>query len=286
MKKLFYLGFCVVLSLGVGCAITNYSLITDNDQVGNGQGSGVVSTSGKAHIIESSQVATIWPDGTDEFIWFVDQKANGDRTLSTYNNFSSGSDPIFHDDFYCNPDWQGCAITTAPDPEVGDNDIFDYTYNANCRGWRSISVLLGTSRYYGECGRANMSLEDRISLVNMGRIGNQYGMTGLFYDLNNLNTTVKLNNFAGFETTVPVTANVSLFTTIQGSRRATLDLTHPGLRAMGNYYADFLDQDATNRTEVTVVYNGISFSKEISGRIADRPATQPSRVRELMNRSF
>ena len=59
MKKLFYLGFCVMLSLGVGCAITNYELITDNDQVSNGQGSGVVNTNGKAHIRESSQIGTI-----------------------------------------------------------------------------------------------------------------------------------------------------------------------------------------------------------------------------------
>lgn len=286
MKKLFYLGFCVMLSLGVGCAITNYSLIMDNDQVANGQGTGVVNTNGKAHLRESSQIATIWPDGTDEWIAFVDQKANGDRTITNYNNFSTGGDPTFHDDQYCNPDWAGCSMVTADDPEVGDADIFDYTYNINCQGIRSISLLLSTTRYYGECGRANMSIEDRISFMNLGRIGNQFGMTGLFYDFNNLNTTIKLNNLAGFETTIPMTANVGLFTTIAGNRKGSLDLTHPGLRAMGNYYADFLDQNATNRTLVTVVYNGISFSKEIAGRIEGRPLTQASRVREIMNRSF
>lgn len=286
MKKLLYLGFCAMLSLGVGCAITDYSLITDNDQVANGQGSGVVNTNGKAHLIESSQIATIWPDGTDEWIAFVDQKANGDRTITNYNNFSTGGFPTFHDDQYCNPDWQGCSMVTAPDPEIGDVDPFDYTFNINCKGIRSISLLLSTTRYYGECGRGFMSLEDRISLVNMGRIGNKLGMTGLFYDLNNLNTTIKLNNNAGFETTVPMTANISLFSTIQGQRRGTLDMSHPGFRAMGNAYADFLAQHATNVTTISVVYNGLTFSKDFSGKIEGRPATQPSRVRENMNRAF
>lgn len=286
MKKLIRLGFCGMLSLGVGCAITDYQLITDNDQVANGQGSGVVNTQGKAHILRKSRAAIVWPDGTDEFIHFVDQKSNGDRTLTTYNNFSTGSDPTFHNDFYCNPDWQGCSMITAQDPEVGDSDIFDYTSNANCRGIRSLSFLARASRYYGECGRATMSLEDRIRLMNLGRIGNHLGMAGLFYDVNNLNTTIKLSNNAGFETTVPVTASISLFTTIQGRKRGTLELTHPGIRAMGNYYADFLAEHATNLTTITVVYNGLSFSKDVAGRIEGRPATQPSRVREIMSRSF
>ncbi len=285
MKKLFYLSFCAVLALGVGCAITDYEVITDNDQVANGQGNGVVNTNGKAHIRESSQVATIWSDGTDELIWFVDQKANGDQTLTTYNNFSSGGAPTFHDDFYCTPDRNGCAITSAPNPAVGDSDIFDYTANANCSGYRSLSILLGTTRYYGECGRARIGLQDRISMMNMGRIGTSLGMTGLFYDINNLNTTIRLSNMAGFETTLPVTASSTLFLSYEG-RRGTLDLTHPGFRAMGNYYADFLQNNASNMTEITVVYNGISFSKTIAGNIAGRAVTQPSRVREIMNNRF
>lgn len=285
MKKLFYLSFCAVLALGVGCAITDYGLITDNDQVANGQGSGVVNTNGKAHLREGFQIATIWADGTDELISFVDQKANGDQTLSTYNNFSSGGAPTFHDDFYCNPDRSGCAISTSANPLVGDSDVFDYNWNPNCQGARSLSLLVSSTRYYGECGRAKMALQDRISFMNMGRIGTSLGMTGLFYDLNNLNTTIRLSNMAGFETTIPVTANASLFTSYE-TRRGTLDLTHPGFRAMGNYYADFLQNNASNVTEITVVYNGISFSKTVAGNISGRPATQPSRVREIMNARF
>ncbi len=286
MKKLFYLSFCAALALGVGCAVTDYGVITDNDQVANGQGNGIVNTNGKALIRLKAQVATIWPDGTDELLWFVDQKANGDQTLTTYNNFSSGSDPIFHDDLYCTPDRQGCWITSAPNPIEGDTDPFDYSANPNCRGYRSLSFLIATGRYYSECGRARIGLEDRIRLMNMGRIGTSLGMNGLFYDVNNLNTTIRLSNMAGFETTLPVTASTSLFLSYERGRLGTLDLTHPGFRAMGNYYADFLQNHASNTTEVTVVFNGISFSKTIAGKIAGREVTQPSRVREIMNTRY
>ena len=61
MKKALYLGFCLVLAMGVGCAITDYELIVDNDQVSNGQGTGVVNTNGKA-LIMSGGIATIWSD--------------------------------------------------------------------------------------------------------------------------------------------------------------------------------------------------------------------------------
>jgi hypothetical protein len=152
MKKLSYLAFCLVLVAGFGCAITNYGTITDNNQAQAGpQGvQPVINTAGKAHIMETSQIATIWSDGTDEFINFVDQKADGTATLTTYNNFSTGSEPIFHDDLYCNTAWNGCSIFTAPDDN--DSNIFDGTTNLNCSGARSLSILLSTGRYYGECG--------------------------------------------------------------------------------------------------------------------------------------
>lgn len=263
MRKLFYLGFCLVLAMGVGCAITNYTLITDNDQVANGQGTGIVNTNGKAHLIEGSQVATIWSDGADEWMAFVDQKSNGDRVITNYNNFSAAY-PIFHDDLYCNPDWNGCSMITAQDPEIGDVDVFDYTYNINCKGIRSISVLLSNpGRTYGECGRVQLPLADRISLMNMGRIGRSMGLEGLFYDLNRSNTTITLNNNAGFVTTLPMNAQIPAFFSF--SRKATLDMTNPLLASMGRAYADFLANHATHQTKATLTYNGISMSWDIAG---------------------
>jgi hypothetical protein len=282
MRKLFYLGFCLVLMTGVGCAITNYELIVDNDQVKQGS-SGTVNTQGKAHVIESSQIATLWPDGSDETIFFVDQKASGDRTLTTYNNFSTAAGPTFHDDLYCNPDHQGCAITTADDPEVGDVDIFDYSFNPNCSGARSLSLLLGTTRYYGECGRGKLDLASRIALGNMGRIGTAIGSEGLFYDLNRSNLTISLDNNAGFVSNLPVTADFSAFLTVGGQRKMVLDLTNPLLASMGRSYADFLANNATGMTTVTVTYNGISASSQIAGNVG---LSNPSRVLSNVNTHF
>ena len=262
MKKVFYLACCIALVMSVGCAITNYDLITDNDQVANGQGSGVVNTNGKAKITPSSQVATTYPDGSDELFSMVDQKANGDRTITTYN------DPLFHDDLYCNPDWSGCAVVTADDPQSGDTDIFDYSANANCRGYRSLSLLLSTGRYYGECGRANISVSDRIGLMNMGTIGVQDGQEGLLYNLGRNNFSVKLDNNAGVVTSLPVIGDANVFVNV-GTRQLSVDATNRLLANMGRSLADFSRNYGTGTTTITMTLNGISKSFTVGGLDAD-----------------
>jgi len=281
MKKALYLGFCLVLAMGVGCAITNYSLITDNDQTANGSGSGVVNTSGKAHILESSQIATIWSDGTDELFSMVDQKANGDRTITTYNNFSTGGAPTFHDDLYCNPDWAGCAIVTAPDPESGDADIFDGSANANCAGYRSLSVSLSTSRYYGECGRARLGLSDRLSLANMGRLATINGREGLLFDANRNNFSIVMDNNAGVSTSLPITGDYSVFMVTGGRRLATIDASNPLGANIGRAAADFLRTYGTAQTDVTITYNGISTTFQTGGE-----RLTASNVLGFVNRKF
>jgi hypothetical protein len=188
--------------MGLGCAITDYETITDNDQVSSGKEGHFdpYNTNGKAHLM-TGQVATIWPDGSDELINFVDQKANGDRTMTLYNNFNSdyptnqaaGEKPTFHDDNYCNPDWSGCAIWTAHDPPGNVfSPAFDGTWNQNCSGSRSLSVLVATTRYYGECGRTEWTLQDRMQLAMMGEPGDFLGRPGMWfhYDYNNLTLLV------------------------------------------------------------------------------------------------
>jgi len=249
MKKLFYLGFALVLAMGVGCALTNYELIVDNDQVKQGY-MGPVNTNGKAHVRESSQIATIWPDGTDETLWFVDQKANGDRTLTTYNNYSPNG-PTFHDDLYCNPDWQGCALVTAPDPEIGDVDIYDYTYNRNCLGIRSLSYLLGTTRYYGECGRA---IQDLGALIMMGEPRNG----GLFYLLTPANTNILLTSKVdGTTTAMTLNADIPVFVKGMGDRHATVDMTNPVMGQMKDKLATHADVHGANN-QITLQFNGLS----------------------------
>lgn len=261
MKKLFYLGFALVLAMGVGCALTNYSLIVDNDQTKNQDAPPMqpVNTNGKAHIHESSQIALVWPDGAEETLWFVDQKANGDRTLTTYINhtanglFVGGPNATFHDDLYCNPDWQGCAIVTAPDPEVGDVNIYDYSYNPNCKGARSIYYLLSTTRYYGECGR---SMQDAAALVMMGQPKNG----GLFYLMTPANTSFLFTSKNdGTTTAMSLPADVSLFVSGVGDRKARLDVTNPMFGSFKNALATQADIHGANN-QITMQFNGLSKS--------------------------
>jgi hypothetical protein len=148
MKKL-YLAFIAVLALSMGCAITNYPVITDTE----GDSAGfIVNTNGKAVIVPTSQVITLFPDMNVELFSMVDQKANGDQTIGTYSNISYGS-PKFMDFVYCNPDWTGCWVTQADNPLVGDASIFDYTWNQNCDGAGALSLLVSFGARTQECGR-------------------------------------------------------------------------------------------------------------------------------------
>ncbi len=253
MTKLLYGALSVAVAAGLGCAVTDYPIITDNDQVANGQGSGIVNTNGKAHIDAGLRtLGVVWSDGVDELFSHVDQKSDGTATLTTYNNFSS--DPIvLHADIYCNPDWNGCSIFTAPDNN--DANIFDGTLNPNCSGARSLSTLLSTTRYYGECGRERLSLQDRIALLNMGRLGSAHGMEGLFYTATPQNLTVQVSNGAGSQI-LPFSGSLDL--AVFTGRTGSLDLQNPLLRNSADSLLQFIESTGDDRIEFTLGYNGIS----------------------------
>ena len=89
----------LLLATGLGCALTDYSLITDNNQTSAGGGPGEIrDTRGKAKLLWASQWVTEQADGTDELLWFVNQTADGAQTLTTHNNFSVAGDATFADD--------------------------------------------------------------------------------------------------------------------------------------------------------------------------------------------
>jgi hypothetical protein len=255
MKKL--LLFAVALTTGFGCAITNYSLITDNDI-----GGGAVNTQGKAYIRQSSQVATTYPDGSDNLMWFVDQNAAGDRVLTTYNFFTTNGF-IFKDDIYCSPDKSGCAVLTAQDPETGDADIFDYTFNANCSGIRSLSLLLSTSRYYGECGRAGGDrMQKALSFVGQMTPETINGKTWLKGVLNSTNTTYILNNHNGSSAAFAPAGDVTVL--VNGSqRRAEIGMQNPVLRQSLQQVRGWLTSHPGPYLTVNRVVNGVSVQNDM-----------------------
>lgn len=251
MKKVFVFACAVALTMGFGCALTNYDLIVDNDQ------GGVVNTNGKAYVKFSSQVATTYPDGTDNLFWACDQQADGDRVLTTYNYFTTGGDP-FLDDMYCTPDRGGCAVVTSQDPQVGDADIFDYSWNQNCSGSRSLSLLLSSSRYYGECGRARTS--DRISkilaLANQMDAVNVDGRTVLYSKLSPINTSAVINK-GGSLYSLPITGQLGLFVDAP-ARHVRIDATNPLVPTMVKNLVNFSNGHNGNGMTATVTLNGVS----------------------------
>jgi len=254
MKKLltygFYFAFAVSMLMGFGCALTNYELITDNDS------GGVVNTAGNAYVRQSSQAATTYPDGTDNLIWFVDQKANGDRKLSTVNYFTTGT-IMFKDDLYCSPDWAGCKVSTSNDPEVGDVDDYDYAANPSCSGYRSLSLLVSTTRYYGECGRARTT--DRatkmIALANDMTPVQLNGATWLRGNLSALNTSMVLNNHNGSVYALPMTSQIGV-TANFATRRVILDLTNPNNRNVAQNAINWSKAHPGPGIEATLTVNG------------------------------
>lgn len=296
MRKFLYLGFCLVLSMGVGCAITDYETITDNTQFVNSffkdkdfekgkapEDGFIVDTDGKAHIVETSQVATIWSDGTDEMLVFVDQAANGDRVLQTYNNFATVDQSTFHDDLFCNPDWSGCAVWTARDagdcdPAAGGcraNFQFDGVADVNCLGIRSLSVLAATSRYGGECGNeifdkdkdfgagdgTRPSLPDLLGFINTGEYGEFGGLTGLFFDVSYNNTTLLAQ-----DRLIPLADSVMFWNPQRNL--LVIDVTNPGFQQTARAFNDL----PNGVLDFSISHNGLNMNfaaKKISS-VEDR----------------
>lgn len=226
MRVGFGFAFAAALLSGAGCALTNYELITDVD-------GRPVNTKGPAYVKQESQFATTYPDGTDNLLWYVDQKANGDRKLTTINYFSPpGAASFFKDDQYCSPDPQGCKIATADDPEIGDLDEYDFKENPSCAGSRSLSFLISATRELGECGKA-APINNAVKM--MGLAGGMTpveidGATWLTKRLGAENTSIVLDNRRGDVFTVPLAAATVSVTANFAKRQVRLDLTDPATR--------------------------------------------------------
>lgn len=256
MRKLFYLGFCLVLVMGLGCAISNYRLMTDT---WSGE---VINTNGKALIMFDQGLAL--GDGTTWFNFFtmVDQKASGDRTLDTYTaKFDYDVPNPWKDFFYCTPDWIGCSVLTAQDPEDPADDPYDNVWHVNCDGALQLSYVLDSARYYGECGRSNYTVNERLTFLSLGTAIDEYTLA---YNLNAGNTSVILDNNAGVRSLVPMLGNVGLQLNTFKGNRATVDLGHPLLANTFRWMADWNDTYGTGHTQMTVMFNGIVRTTDIS----------------------
>lgn len=256
MKKLLSLGFGFVFAAamltGFGCALTNYETIFDND---NGYGN-PVNTAGNAHVNQSSQIALIYPDGTDNLQWYVDQKANGDQTLSTVNfHRDYPAESPFVDDSYCSPDWSGCKVSVSH----SGGDTFDYAANPSCSGYRSLSLLVSTTRYYGECGRAQTGnrATQMLALANGMTPVEVNGKTWLHSNLSALNTSVVLNNRNGSIYALPITSQIGV-TANFAKRQVMLDLSNPNTGNLAQNGINWSNAHPGPSIGATLTVDGIS----------------------------
>ncbi len=271
MKKLLILAFCVSVLVLYGCAVVDSYPYYDIDQISSNcaneapwpYAAELVDTNGKAHMQEPSKVMTCWTDHCEEIIWFFNQKtANSTITLYNYVNCEPAS-PYYswHSDFYCNPDWNGCAWVTAVRPLDYYDQYTPFSVNWSCTDLTSGYLFAAWS--YPGCGR-DLSLEDKLAFMNAGEIGEINGQTGLWYNLNKTNFSIILENQYGQSWNVPILTDIPMWFNPENGN-TYIDRTNPLMANMMLWYADWLDNYATAGTTVTVTYNGIGDVFTIAG---------------------
>ena len=253
MRRLAYASFLVAVVFGLHCAITDYPLMTD-EYTGE-----IINTNGKALIATNLFWVTEWPDGKDNPFTMVDQKANGDRVLTTYNFYSTDTDPLF-DFTYCSPDWQGCALFTAPDPQEGDVDPFDGAANESCLGWRSLVSFSPATYRYGECGRTTMTVEERMKLYGAGE---PVPGGGLAYRLHGGNAQLFFDNNAGVRSLIPLIGDVRAEVDVRGRGRMRMKFDNPLLAHTFRAAADWRERYETGRTTISLSFNGVEKSLDV-----------------------
>ncbi len=262
MKKLLLTAICISVLTMFGCAMTDIYPIWDWDQAGPEAHGVLVNTNGKAHAMEPYLIMTIFADHAEETLWFVDQNpANMSNTCTTYINWEPYPGYSWHDDYYCNPDWNGCAWVTTHRPIDYYDQYYPFAVN-----WSCTDITYGylfCSWRYGECGRA-LPLSDKIALLNMGELGSYRDMEGLYYDFNRSNFSVTLENQYGQTFNMPIMTDIPIFFNPVG-RQVALDRTNPINGNMMKWYADWLDTYATDGTTVHISYMGITNSFTIAG---------------------
>ncbi|ANM31878.1 hypothetical protein ABI59_23415 [Acidobacteria bacterium Mor1] len=265
--------FLLVWGAGTGCHVSDYGLITDNNQTSAGGGPQEIrDTRGKAKLVFAQKWATLQADGTDEINTFVRQNADGAQTLSSHNNFSVAGDATFSDDLYCSPETEGCAVRKSfdKDPTDPEEDPYDrYTFK-ECPGARSICLSLATQRYYGECGRTStLSLQDRLTLWNMGQIVAVGGREALYFQADRNSLSVTLANDEGLVTPLALSGELEGWVQTGGLEQGLVDASNPLIGMVVRSYARWVHEHATEETTISGCYRGICRQWTVAGNSQD-----------------
>jgi hypothetical protein len=258
MKKLLYTVFALAMIASLGCAITDYPMITDD----RGDYSGLIRTAHKAYIIPSGQVATIYDDGSDELFSMVYQNQYGDQTLYTFNNFDPTASALFLDQTYCDWRYEGCEIVRAWNPRQND-DIFDSELFPDCSGARSFSVSVSYGSRIGECG--DMVFGDKQALSGVfADLDTTSWRGGLAYvaPINSGNTLVTMTSAAGNVETAPIFGNLTTY--ITEDLNLIVPAT-PNLKHEINWVRQWAADNGNDAT-IAIDYEGVSAELDVSFR--------------------
>lgn len=158
LRKIALAGTLAALGLSAaGCAITNYPLITDAHTKNvheDGVGFKVTNTNGQALIRETTRVSVTFATHSEFIMTFADQDADGNRVLrsKTLVTTNAPGQYTWTGAVYNTPDSGACSLTVADDPQVGDVNVFDYTFNAQCDGINALTSLVSANGRFTEIG--------------------------------------------------------------------------------------------------------------------------------------
>lgn len=188
MKKLLIATLAIAMLASVGCHIADYPVITDT----RGDYNGVIRTGHRAYVTPTSQIATIFANGSDELLTLVYQNQAGDQKLYTKNNFDPTASVTFVAQTYCDWRFEECVIATSWNPASGPDNTFDFDGDANCLGYRSLSILLSQGSRLGECGDINWNQQDMLAQFANLPVSTWRGGTAYVVSINAGNTDVTL----------------------------------------------------------------------------------------------
>ncbi len=258
MRKLLYSVLVLALLASLGCAITNYPVITDD----RGGYSGVIRTGHKAYITPTGQIAQTWPDGSDMLFSMVTQNQYADRTIYTFNNFDPTASVLFLDQTYCDWRYEGCEIFRARDPHQDHlDDIFDGEEFPECDGFRSLTGMVGYNERLGECGdrifsdRQNLAAEFAELATTTFR-----GETAYIVPINDANSALTLTNADGLAYNVPLYGQHTAFITSKLQLVATMT---PNSRFVHEWLRNYAMENGPE-TRLEISYGSLTGSVDFA----------------------
>lgn len=257
MKKLLF-GALLLALVAVGCATTDYPVITDD----RGDYSGVIRTGHKAYQIPSGQTATLWNDGSDELFSMIYQNQYGDQKIYTFNNFDPTGAVNFLDQTYCDWRYEGPEVVRAWNPvnSVMD-DIFDYEFFTDASGARSLSLLVSYSSRLGECGDRlffGRGQEMAAEFANLATT-TWRGQTAYIVPVNAENTAVTLTT-ASTSVSMPIYGQYNGF--LNDKMQLAVPMT-PNARHQLRWLAGFVAENGS-RASASLNYGSLSTSIDLA----------------------